>query len=759
MIYRYDAEELRIEPWGDNSLRVRATKMAEMPDENWALLERCGIATYGEAARGSDDGINMNAGATNDSGDEEESIVNIEIDGVLDDYGYAPGPARISNAGISAYVSKAGKIAFYNARGELLLEEFTRNRKGFIGEDTIPIRSGNAGDAATRQRSDCASGVAMPEHSAFAGGVASQESGAFAGDVATPEHSSLASYERSAFASALDIEAREFVPIIGGDYALTVRFEANAGEKIYGMGQYQQPFLELKGAELELAQRNSQASVPFMISNKGYGFLWNNPAIGRVTFGKGGAVWHARSTKAMDYWITASDTPAGLLKAYGEVTGYAPEMPEYAKGFWQCKLRYQTQDELLSVAREYKRRGLPISVIVVDYFHWTCQGDWQFDVDYWPDPEGMVKELREMGIELMISIWPTVDVKSENYDEMVKFGYLIRTERGIRIAMNYLGNTAHFDATNPGAREYIWRKAKKNYYDKGIRIFWLDEAEPEYKVYDFDHYRYHLGSDLAIGNIYPTLYSKAFYDGMTAEGQERIMNLVRCAWAGSQRYGALVWSGDIHSSFRSMRNQLVAGLNMGLSGIPWWTTDIGGFHGGNPDDPAFRELFIRWFEYGAFCPVMRLHGYRDPHKPPIGTSGGGLCDSGADNEVWSYGEEALVICEKYLRLRELMRGYISELSSAAHTDAAPMIRPLFFDFPGEAASWDIEDEYMFGPDVLVAPILEAQARSRAVWLPSLRGGEFWTEYDTGERYAGGQLVTVGAPLDTIPVFMRNGRKL
>lgn len=255
-------------------------------------------------------------------------------------------------------------------------------------------------------------------------------------------------------------------------------------------------------------------------------------------------------------------------------------MPEFGLGFWQCKLRYQTQDELLEVARECKRRGLPIDVIVVDFFHWPKQGEWKFDPLYWPDPDAMVKELKEMGIELMVSIWPTVDKTCENYEEMLEKGYLIRTERGFRVGLDFQGATIHYDATNPGAREYVWEKVKKNYYDKGIKIFWLDEAEPEYTVYDFDNYRYYLGSNLRIGNLYPREYAKGFYEGMAREGQKNIVNLLRCAWAGSQKYGALVWSGDIASSFDSMRNQLTAGLNMGIAGIPWWTTDIAGFHGG-----------------------------------------------------------------------------------------------------------------------------------------------------------------------------------
>ncbi len=647
--FHYDAEELWIQPWGANSFRVRASKMAKMPDERWALET-----------------------------EPERTVPEIRIE---KDY------AAIKNGKIEARISRYGKLTFYNQKGEVLLDEYLRNRLDVFAD----------------------------------------------------------------YCSALEVEAREFKPIPGGDYHLSMRFVSNPEEKIYGMGQYQQPYLNLKGADLELAQRNSQASVPFAISSLGYGFLWNNPAVGRTIFGKNITTWEAYSTKALDYWITAEDTPAKIEEAYAGVAGTVPMMPDYAMGFWQCKLRYQTQEELLEVAREYKRRELPISVIVIDYFHWPLQGDWKFDPKYWPDPDAMIKELKDMGIELMVSIWPTVDYRSENFEEMKEKGYLIRTDRGFRMVMDFQGNTVHFDATNPEAREYVWQKAKKNYYDKGIKVFWLDEAEPEYSIYDFDNYRYHMGPNVQIGNIYPAMYAKTFFDGMKAQGQENIINLLRCAWAGSQKYGALVWSGDIHSSFGSLRNQLAAGLNMGIAGIPWWTTDIGGFHGGDPEDPAFQELLIRWFEYGTFCPVMRLHGYREPLKEPMGTEGGAACVSGADNEVWSFGDEAYEICKTYLQLRENMKPYITELMKEAHEKGTPVMRPLFYDFSEDTKAWEIEDEYMFGPDFLVAPILYADMRKREVYLPS---GSKWKNYWTGETFDGGSAIEVDAPLAQLPVFTR-----
>jgi alpha-D-xyloside xylohydrolase len=390
---------------------------------------------------------------------------------------------------------------------------------------------------------------------------------------------------------------------------------------------------------------------------------------------------------------------------------------------------------------------------VIDFFHWPKQGDWKFDPVYWPDPDAMVRELQEMGVELMVSIWPTVDRESENYAEMLEKGYLIRTERGVRTGLDFEGATIHYDATNPAAREFLWNVVKENYYKKGIRIFWLDEAEPEYTVYDFDNYRYYLGTDLEIGNLYPLEHARTFYEGMKREGQTNIVNLLRCAWAGSQKYGALVWSGDIASSFASMRNQLAAGLNMGLAGIPWWTTDIGGFHGGNPDDPDFRELFVRWFQWGTFCPVMRLHGDRAPKQPQVGTTGGAHCLSGAPNEIWSYGEEVYQICEKFVRIREKMRDVTRKLMEEAHEKGSPVMRTLFYEFPDDPRCWEVEDEYLFGSHTLVAPIMEAGVKEKKIYLPA---GATWKEWESGTCYQGGQEICLPVRLDTIPVFLREG---
>lgn len=549
--------------------------------------------------------------------------------------------------------------------------------------------------------------------------------------------------------------ARQFRNVGGDQYELHLRFEADEEEKLYGMGQYQQSCLNLKGCILDLEQKNTQASVPFLVSDKGYGLLWNNPAVGQAVFGRNRTEFTAKSSKQLDYWIVAGDTPAEIVEKYGDVTGRVPMMPEFAMGFWQCKLRYQTQEELLEVAREYHRRGIPLSVIVLDFFHWPHQGDWTFDEKYFPDPAGMIRELKEMGIRLMVSVWPTVDRKSVNYREMKEQDLLVRVNRGIAVAMDCFGMEEFVDATNPQAREFIWSTAKKNYFDKGVDLFWLDEAEPEFTAADFDLYRYYDGAALECANEYPVGYARAFYEGMREAGVENPLNLIRCAWAGSQKYGALVWSGDVPSTFTYLRNQVAAGLNMGMAGIPWWTADIGGFHGGNVKDPAFHELLMRWFQYGTFCPVMRLHGDRDPHKAPLDPEaayGGGICASGADNEVWSYTPQLEEMMIRYIRLRESMRDYIRAAMAEAHEKGTPVMKPLFYDFPEDRKAWETEDAYLFGHDLLVAPVTEAGLRERAVYLPA---GAEWTEWETGKRYHGGQSVKAAALIDRIPLFVRD----
>ena len=549
--------------------------------------------------------------------------------------------------------------------------------------------------------------------------------------------------------------AREYRVTSGNQFKISLYFKAEPGEHFYGMGQDANDCFDLKGSTVELLQKNGKCTIPYTYSSRGYGFIWNNPAIGRAEFVNNHTMWHVQCAKQIDYVIIAGDTPGEINEKFTAITGRAPMLPEWAAGFWQCKLRYETQEELLQVAREYKRRGLPISVIVIDYFHWTMQGEWKFDPEKWPDPKAMVSELESMGIKLMVSVWPTIDPRSENYAYMREHNYILRGERGVDVVFMFFGPQTYVDTTHPGAREFFWSRAKKNYYDYGIRTFWLDEAEPEMRPYDYDNVRMYLGNGEEVSNIYCVGFAKAFYDGLKAQGEE-VCNLVRCAWLGSQRYGVVLWSGDIASTFDSLRKQLKAGLNVAMCGIPWWTTDIGGFINGDPESEEFRELMIRWFEFGVFCPIFRLHGFRLPYPVRDILNPDGYCGSGGPNEVWSFGEEAYEIIRRYMYVREELKPYIMGQMKLASEDGTPVMRPLFYDFCGDKNVYDIGDEYMFGPDLLVAPVVELGARKRMVYLPE---GCRWKDAGTGMVYDGGTRIEADAPLDTIPLFLKEDARL
>ena len=654
-------EKLEIRPWGEDSLRVRATMQGEFTGKDFALTEE-----YKKT---------------------DAKIDIYEEDFWVGDGSIAKQPiASITNGKIKAVVNFAGVITFYKDDKQIL-REYYRSYGGTLSKESRCLKTVN----------------------------------------------------------------REWKGIIGGsEYSLNLKFESNRGEKIFGMGQYQQECMELKGCVLELAQRNSQISVPFAVSSLGYGFLWNNPAVGRVSFGKNYTEWIARATKDMDYWITAADTPKKILENYTAVTGRADMFPEDLMGLWQCKLRYRTQEEVLSVARKYKEEGIKIDQIVIDFFHWTVQGDWKFDKTYWPDPKAMVDELHSMGIKVIVSVWPSVDRKSENFYPMMEKGLLIKTERGAAQTYDYQGDCVEIDPFNPETRKYVWDVCKKNYYDYGIDAFWLDNSEPDYGVYDFENYRYCDGPALELSNMYPQMYSRVFYDEMSKLGKP-VVNLLRCAWAGSQKYGNVVWSGDVPSTFEAFRDQLQCGLNMGLAGIPWWTTDIGGFMTDDVNDPDFRQLLIRWYQFAVYSAVLRMHGDRGPYNiPPLDTRdwGGGYLHTGQPNELWSYGEDNYAIMKKYYDIRIKMHDYIKSLYEEAHTNGSPLIRAMFYEFPDDAKCWELQDQYMFGAKYLVAPVMNLNQFSRDVYLPEGK----WKLTSTGEIYDGKQTVNVAAPIEYMPVF-------
>ena len=661
LVFFRKGEQVRIEPWGKNSFRVRAGMRPKFTGSRWALTEEV-----------------------------EEVKTQILVEEV--DHWVGDGSidkrerATIVNGRIKAVVNHAGVITFYKD-DHVILREYFRLYDGTISKES----------------------------------------------------------------RCLKIINRRWKGIIGGsEYALNVKFESNKGEKIFGMGQYQQECMDLKGCVLELAHRNSQICVPFAVSSLGYGFLWNNPAVGRVTFGNNYYEWIARSTKEMDYWITAGENPREILENYTAVTGRAGKFPEELMGLWQCKLRYRTQEEVLTVARQYQKEGIKIDQIVIDFFHWTLQGDWKFDKTYWPDPKAMVDELHSMGIKVIVSVWPSVDRKSENFGPMMERGLLMRTERGAAQTYDFQGDCVEIDVFNPETRKYVWEVCKKNYYDFGIDAFWLDNSEPDLGEYDFENYRYYDGPALSVSNLYPQMFSRTFYDEMSRDN-DSVVNLLRCGWAGSQKYGNVIWSGDVPSTFEAFADQIQCGLNMGLAGISWWTTDVGGFMTDDVNDPDFRQLLIRWYQFAAYSPVLRMHGDRGPYNiPPLDDRdwGGGYLHTGQPNELWSYGEENYAIMRNYYDIRISMHDYIKSLYEEASRNGSPLLRAMFYEFPEDEKCWELQDQYMFGSRYLVAPILKLDQFSREVYLPK---GQ-WRLTSQGEIFEGGRSVTVDAPITYMPVF-------
>ena len=531
-----------------------------------------------------------------------------------------------------------------------------------------------------------------------------------------------------------------------GSYSARVTFKSNDNERFFGLGHEPSGKFDLKGCSFDIRHVNAKCTVPFVYSSLGYGFIWNNPAIGNVELSENRTRWSVGATKKIDYVVIAGN-PKEVSEALADLTGHAPVMPHWATGFWQSRLRYETQEDLLEVARRYYNEGIPLSVIIADYFHWTEQGDYKFDPKYWQDVKAMTDELHKMGTRLVVSMWPTINENSENYSYMRDNNMLIRTTKGSDKVFSFYGPQAEIDVTNPKTREFVFSRLKENYLDNGVDGLWFDEAEPEIHPEHFDNLLFYAGRGDEVGLIYPYYYVKMAYDGFTKMGETPVI-LTRAAYLGSQKYGALVWSGDIYSDFESLSEQVKAGLNMSICGIPWWNTDIGGFWGGDTTTEEYRELIVRWFQYGVFCPVMRVHGNRNRHgekkrdvKEPTGDP----------NEIWSFGEKNYPVLRDLVMLRERLRPYIEKQMETASVKGYPVMRPMFFDFPEDEICYTLGEQYMFGNDILFAPIVNMGQREKEVYLPD---GE-WIDTKTKKVYRKGWH-TVKAEIDEFVAFVKKG---
>lgn len=537
------------------------------------------------------------------------------------------------------------------------------------------------------------------------------------------------------------------------------KFLLPEGEGIYGLGQHpEKGLMDYVGSSVHLQQENTKVAIPVLLSSKGYALLWDNPAITDVDAGKGdkGTLsWLSEAGFGVDYYVMDGPSPDQAIARYRWLTGAAPMFGKWAWGYWQSRERYKTQEEILGVVSEYRKRGIPFDGIIQDWQFWaplnqeTGEHGWgshEFDAARYPDPAAMIKGVHDMNAHIMVVSWPKFDVTAKGvsipnlreleavngvYDHVIPFVFPI-------------GQGKWYDPFNDKAREVYWSLLSRKLFPLGVDAWWLDASEAEFsgKWGELRDFKTGKGPGALVYNAYPLEHTRAVYEGQRAENPDkRVMILTRSAYAGQQRYGSVTWSGDIHAKWEVFRNQIPAGLNFTASGIPYWNTDIGGFFGNHTKDPKFVELFTRWFQFGAFCPMFRVHGTDDP------------------KEVWRFDEPTQAILKDFINLRYHLIPYIYSVSWMVTDGGYTMMRPLVMDFPNDEKARKVPDQFLFGPSLMVCPVTapadttRSGLLGRSVTLPS---GTKWIDFWTGEITGGDQMLGVPTPIGTLPLYVRAG---
>ncbi len=511
-------------------------------------------------------------------------------------------------------------------------------------------------------------------------------------------------------------------------------------EAIFGLGQHQRGVWNYRGKTVHLQQKNMEVAIPVLVSSRGYGVLWDNPAITEVDAGKTDAgilSWTSEAGKAVDYYFMFGPAADGVIRDYRALTGAAPMMGRWVWGFWQSKEHYASQEELTNVVAAYRKLQVPLDGIIQDWQYWPKDG-WgshQFDPARYPDPAEMIRDLHAMHAHVMISVWPKFDVGTANCKELERAGALYAP---VLRSVYPPGWQKWYDPFNPIGRRIYWQQISKDLFQPGIDAWWLDASEPELSGHwgEFRTFQTALGPGSNVFNAYPLMHTAAIYQGQrAATDQKRVCILTRSAWAGQQRNAAITWSGDIQGRWNVFARQIPAGLNFSISGIPYWNTDIGGFFGRKTTDKEYQELFTRWFQFGAFCPMFRVHGTVAP------------------KELWRWDEPTQKIWEKFVDLRYRLLPYIYSVSWQVTSDGGTMMRPLVMDFADDPQALDIGNQYLFGPALMVCPVTQPGATNWSVYLPKQNT---WYDFWTGRRIAGGQRVDAAAPIDSLPLFVRAG---
>jgi len=549
-------------------------------------------------------------------------------------------------------------------------------------------------------------------------------------------------------------------------YHTKLMFEWSEGEALYGLGSHEEGIMNLRGSHQYLYQQNMKAVVPMLLSTRGYGILLDTYSLAIFRDDIYGSYLWTDTDDEMDYYFIYGPGFDDIIGSYRKLTGKAPMFPKWAYGYIQSKERYTSQEELISTVREFRNRRIPMDLIVLDWKSWpeNLWGQKSFDPERFPDPERMMEQIHQLNARLMISIWPNMAEGGANHKEMLDKGFL-------------LGNKSTYDAFNEKARELYWKQAYEGLFSKGIDAWWCDCTEPfeadwkgenkpepeERLLINTEEAKKYLDPEYI--NAYSLLHSKGIYEGQRKSGTEkRVVNLTRSSYAGQHRYATITWSGDIAAGWDTLKKQIPAGLNFTVTGEPYWTLDIGAFFVAKKDfawfwngnyndgcnDLGYRELFVRWFQYGAFLPIFRAHGTDTPREP------------------WRFGEEGTPFYDtliKFINLRYRLLPYIYSLAGMVTHENYTMLRALAFDFIQDEKTYDIKDQYMFGPAFLVNPVTEPMyyecnskelsgiKKSRMVYLPA---GCSWYDFWTNEVYEGGKIIEADAPIDIMPLFVKSG---
>ena len=555
-----------------------------------------------------------------------------------------------------------------------------------------------------------------------------------------------------------------------GDYRIRQTFTLDKDEAIYGLGQLQTGKMSQRDQTKYLIQSNLEDVVTFFQSVKGYGVYWDNYSPTTFTDNAGGTTFDSEVGGFLDYYFMYGGNGDGVVAEMRALTGQVPMFPLWTYGFWQSKERYKSQNETVGVVRKYRELGVPLDGIIQDWQYWGSNYLWNamefLNSEFW-NPQKMLDDIHAMNAHAMISVWSSFGPMTKPYRELKAGGMLLDfntwppsgSDKWPPV-MDYPSGVRVYDAYHPQARDIYWKYLEKGIFSLGMDAWWMDSTDPDHldiKPSDYDNPTY-LGTFRKVRNAYPLMAVGGVYDHQrAATSDKRVFILTRSAFAGQQRYGANTWTGDISASWDTFKRQIPAGLNFSLCGIPHWNTDIGGFFLGNyPQktlDPDYRELHVRWMQFGTFCPMMRSHG------------------ADAAREIWQFGKKGepyYDAIEKYINLRYSLLPYIYSTSWQVTRHQASFLRALSMDFPADRRVWDMGSEYMFGASFLVCPVTApmytrmegenrvpdfSQVKNAEVYLPE---GAAWYDFWTNERLEGGQTVEKAAPLDILPLYVKAG---